>query len=195
MVITYQGENYFKFQAGTLTLLLDPTNGRSFRGANIVLNTLRPSFIEEPKESNEDASPFWTDHQGEYEVGGIEIQGISAESTSALEKTVYRFVMDGITVVVLGHISEELSPRVQEVASGADILIVPGGKKPYLGAPQVAKLVRQAAPGIVIVSLFGGDPKSFLKEFGKQKYEIQEKFVIKKKDIKPGAMEVVCLKA
>ena len=40
MVITYQGDNYFRFQSGDLTLLVDPTNQRAFKGAGVVLSTI-----------------------------------------------------------------------------------------------------------------------------------------------------------
>ena len=71
MIINYYGGDYFKIQAGDLAILIDPENQRSFKGATLALNTIRPSLAEAPLE----ASPAWIDHQGEYEVNGIRVEG------------------------------------------------------------------------------------------------------------------------
>jgi len=188
MIITYLGGNYFKFQAGQLTLLVDPLDQRSFRGAQVVLNTTLPAHADEPSES----SPTWITHAGEYEVQGIEIQGWSAGNDGKTEHTAYRVIMDEITIGILGHLTEELGEDALEGLSGVDILLVPAGGKPWIAETAAAKLARELEPSLVIPSL-AKDPKIFLKAFGRTAPKTEEKLVIKKKDLSPGALNVVCL--
>jgi len=190
MVITYHGDNYFKIQSGSTTVLIDPTNSRSLRGADVVVNTVRPTSVAEP---NEEDNPFWIDHQGEYDIGEVRVRGWDLGDRAGKEKTIVRITLDGIDVVVMGSITEEPGSFVQERLGGADIVILPAGGKPLIALLRVAKLVRQIEPGVVIPSLFK-NLKPFLKEFNQLKCPLEEKLVFKKKDIKPGAMEVRCLK-
>ncbi len=189
MIITYQGENYFKFQSGSTTLLLDPTDQRSFRGAQVVLSTIKPADVP----AGEEGGPFMIDHQGEYEVQSINIEGISVESDEEREHTAYRVVFDELVLVFLGYITKELDPKFYQLLGGADILVLPGGGKPFIPQAAAAKVVRQLEPGIVIPSL-AKDPSAFLKELGKKDCPAEEKLVLKKKDITPQAMKVMCLK-
>lgn len=190
MVITYHGDNYFKIQSGNITVLIDPTSGRSFRGADLILNTLKPSPVLSPTDGTD---YFWVDHQGEYERKGIEVRGWSAGNEGGKEKTIYRVIFDGINLLILGHLTKEPDKEVQEYLSGADIIIVPAGGKPFISQSTVAKLIRQIEPSIVIPSLFK-DLRNFLREFNKPKCVLEEKLVIKSKDLRPGTMEIKCLK-
>ncbi len=190
MVITYNGENYFKCQSGNSIILIDPTNQRAFKGADLILNTQKPASV--PKQ--EDDGAFWIDHQGEYEIKGIQIQGWSAKSENGKEKTLYRFNFDDIVFVVLGHITEEPDSKLEEHLKNADCLILPVGGKPWLSPGTAAKLIRQLEPSIILPSLYE-NIKPFLKEFSQEKCEPEEKFTFKKKDLRPGAMEIKCLKS
>jgi len=195
MIITYQNGNYFKIQSGDFALLIDPENQRSYRGTRIILNTLKPALAEAPDAKEKDA-PVWFDHQGEYEVQGVRICGWSAgyDPKDKAEHTAYRIMFDDMKIVVLGYLTKELGAEIVSELTGADIAIVPAGGKPYLSESAVAKLVRQLEPGIVIPSLMK-DPKAFMKELGKSDAKPEDKLVIKKKDIKEKAMEVVWLRA
>ena len=189
MIITYNGENYFKCQSGASAILIDPTNQRAFKGADLILNTQKPAAVaEEGKEGG-----FWIDHQGEYEIKGIQVQGWSVEGEGEKEKTLYRVEFDEIVFVVLGHITKEPDGKIQEYLKHADCLIVPAGGKPWLSPGAAAKLIRQLEPSIILPSLYE-DIKPFLKEFSQDKCEPEEKFTFKKKDLKPAAMEIKCLK-
>lgn len=188
MVITYHGGNYFKFQAGQLTLLVDPLDQRSFRGAQVILNTTLPAHIEEPMET----PPTWITHAGEYEVQGIQIRGWSTENDGKTERTAYHVIMDDITIGILGHLTGELDENTLEGLAGVDLLLVPAGGKPWIAEIAAAKLARELEPSLVIPSLTK-DPKIFLKAFGRTASKTEEKLVIKKKDLTPGALNVVCL--
>jgi len=193
MVITYHGDNYFKLLSGGKTLLLDPTNQRSFRGANLVINTIRPTPVDKP--SGDEV--FCIDHPGEYEVGGVKIMGIQNTDDSRQknvdEKTIYKVEFENIYLAFLGYLTKEPAAETQEFLNGIDVIILPGGGKPYILEVAAAKFVRQLEPSLVIPSLFK-NPNKFLKEFGKERSLAENKLVIKKKELKMGEMKIVCLK-
>ncbi len=183
MVITYNGNNYFKIQAGEITALIDPLNQRSFKGATFILKT---TPLGEGSPSPDDPPTF--SHQGEYEVKGVYVQGWTENGT-----TIYKMILDEITVIVLGHLAKEPSAETQEHLQDADIMIVPAGQKPYLSPANIAKLIRQSEPALVIPALYE-NLKPFLKEMEQDECEPEEKITLKKKDLKPKAMLIRCLK-
>ena len=184
MIITYHGDNYFKLQSGQLNILLDPTHQRSVKGSALILNTVRPANIKKQEEGS-----FWIDHQGEYEVQGIHVTGVSLEEKTEGEKTAYRVIFDDIIFGILGYCVKEPNAKVQELLQGCEVLILPGNGKPFIPTDAAAKLIRQLEPSVVIPSL-GDEYKALLKELGQEKTALEEKFVFKKKDLLPKAMVI-----
>lgn len=193
MVINFLGNDYFKISSGSTTVLLDPENQRSVRGASLILKTVSPAPVDLPA-SGEENGPTIISHQGEYEVQGIRIAGWSAENSKGVEKTVYRMEMEGVVFAVLGQIIKEPEPRIQEFLVDCDVLIVPAGGKPFLEAGATARLIRQLEPSAVLPS-FPTNIKALLKEMGQDKCPAEEKFVFKSKDLEPKAMSIKCLVA
>ncbi|MEI8068132.1 MAG: MBL fold metallo-hydrolase [Candidatus Shapirobacteria bacterium] len=58
---------------------------------------------------------------GEYEIGGVEIVGYSANGG----ETVYLINHDGISVAVLGQLKEALTEKRVEKINGIDVLLAP----------------------------------------------------------------------
>ncbi len=195
MVITYQGDNYLRFQSGATTILVDPTSQRSFRGANVIVNTVMPGTVSRPEEGGEgERPPFWVEHQGEYEAQGIHIRGWSVGNNGKEEHTAYRIRFEEIEIAILGHLEKEPAADLIAAVKGVDVLVLPGGGKPFLAPDAAARAVRQIEPGAVIPTL-GKETKQFLKELGQTSVSPEEKFVFKKKDIAPGTMTVHLLSA
>ncbi|OGG41301.1 hypothetical protein A3A21_04075 [Candidatus Jorgensenbacteria bacterium RIFCSPLOWO2_01_FULL_45_25b] len=190
MVITYQGENYFRIQSGSFTVLIDPINSRSFKGANIILNTLKPPLVEHGEEEKEEY--LWIENGGEYETDGMRIYGWGADNENKKTVTAYLFELEDIRVGVLGHLHHEPTPELISKLEEIDILILPGGGSPYISEANAAKLVREIEPGIVIPSLFTKEPKKFFAELSQSPKE-EEKLVVKKKDIKEEGMVIAYL--
>lgn len=193
MVISYQGENYFKISSGDYTILLDPVNQRSYKGAQVILFTEKSNGADTPEAEN----AFVVDHAGEFEIGGVSINGFQAESGDGSLKTIYRIAFDDITIGVLGKITAEPNKEFTEMLEGVDIMIAPIGGKPYASVAGISKFLRQIEPGIIIPALYTSEKqlKEFYKEFGAESKVCDEKFVIKKKDISEKAMEIRCLKS
>ncbi len=189
MIITYQGGNYFKIQSGELAILIDPDNQRSYRGTQVIINTIKPPLTEAPEEG--EAQPIWIENQGEYEVKGIRIRGWAAGYSEKEKRThtVYKILFDEISIVILGYLTEPINPEIVSELSDADIVITPAHGAPLLALNAAAKLIRQMEPGIIIPSLYK-DVKPFLKELDQTDVKPEEKLVIKKKDIIEKAMKV-----
>lgn len=199
MVITYQGGNYVKVTAGPLTFLVDPSDERSFRGAKFVAFTEHPAPLLQGKDGAATFSlrePLLIDHAGEYEVEGVRITGYPLSATEDAAKIAYRVMMEHITLAFLGHLTKIPDQKIVGALADADILFIPGGGAPWLREPDAAKLVRQLEPGIVIPTLLAKKTcESFVKELGAKTAAPAEKLAVKKKDITPKAMTVVCLAA
>lgn len=197
MVITYHGENYVKVSAGPLTFLVDPLDERSFRGAKFVCMTEDPSPLlkRNVREALALREPFLVLHPGEYEVEGVRIEGYPATVGEGRTRIAYRVVLEDLILGFLGALTAFPEERVLERLAGCDVLFLPGGGKPHLRESDAAKLVRQLEPGIVIPTLLSSKRtcESFVKELGAKPAAPSEKLVLRKKDIVPKAMAVVCL--
>lgn len=58
---------------------------------------------------------------GEYEVAGVEMTGINSGSQS----TIFTMVMDGVSVCLLGKLSEALSDKKIDKLTNIDVLVIP----------------------------------------------------------------------
>lgn len=186
MIITYHGENYFKLQSGNLTVLTDPTNLRSVKGADVILSTRKPGEIGASGDS------VWIDRQGEYEIKNMRIRGWSAGGDRKYERTAYLLKMDEMKIAILGALEKELNQETIRPLKDCHIAIAPAGGKPCLDAGAAARMLKTMGSGVIIPSLFR-DLKPFLREFKKTSCEPREKLVIKANDIKLGNLEIVCL--
>jgi hypothetical protein len=191
MVITYHGGNYFKISSGQTTILLNPENQRSYKGASLILFTEK----ELGAEDRDGGETFLIDHPGEFEVQDIRIRGFSAGGDAKKIQTVYHLLFDDISLALVGAITKELPADFSEHLENIDIALVPAHAP--LGAAGLAKFLRQIEPGIIVPA--GGEKektmKEFFKEFGADEATCEEKLVIKKKDISEKEMKVICLKS
>ncbi len=186
MVITYLGEGAFRLQSGETSLLVDPSGNRL--KADVVLRTtINPDEIA--------SDPGVVSFAGEYEVKGIEIEGveIKEESTAKLVKTAYKVTWEDITVAILGSIANMPPGDVLEKMGEPDVLIVPVEEDHYLEPGAAGTLTRQLEPAVVIPALYNEKSlKAFAKELGQSASE-EDRFTFKKKDLTPEAMKLVIL--
>lgn len=98
---------------------------------------------------------FTIDKPGEYEVADISVQGIAARAHMDEEKkmsaTMYRLLIDGVRVVVLGHIYPELNDEQLEALGTVDILFIPVGGNGYtLDSIGAQRIIKDIEPRIVV---------------------------------------------
>ena len=195
MVITCQGDSYFKIQSGSFTLLIDPANARSFKGANIVLHTKTPPVMEAPDDGEEDGEElFWIENAGEYEIDGVRVEGWNAEMKKGKTINAYRLEMEDMEVGVVGALSEAPTAEVVEGLGEVNILVISAGGENLLDTREAVKLARQIEPGVVIPYGEEKNIKKFFADLG-QSPNPEEKLVIKKKEIADGKITGVWLKA
>lgn len=200
MVITHHGGQCFKVTFGDLTLAFDPiAKGATLPsvrfGANIALvSRNHPDMNGVAEVTYGDKEPFAITGPGEYEYGGVTIQGFLTKSEYGLAKgetsavnTIYSVKLEGMTLVHLGALSDGTLPAdAKEAIDEIDVLFLPVGGDGVLDAAAAAKLATMLEPRIIVPMHFEGmgKPKSldaYLKEAG-EKGEKTDKLTLKKKD-------------
>ncbi len=185
MIITYQGENYFKLQNGGTVILINPANQRSFKGAALVLNTTKPARISE---SESEEKIIIIDHQGEYEIQGIQIQGWNAKQEKDSEETIYRIIFEDLKIVILGDLDQPLTGDIQNACQQPDIILGPNNNK-------ISKWLKNLEPALIVPAFDkAGDWQIFAKEFNQADAKPEEKITLKKKDLIPGKTAIQWLK-
>jgi hypothetical protein len=102
---------------------------------------------------------------GEYEVADVLIVGVPAfpykeDDNKKLTSTIYKFVSDDTTLVVIGDIAPELSDSQVEALGQVDALIIPvGGNGLTLDSTQALKMIKKIDPFVVLPIHYDGSTK------------------------------------
>ncbi len=201
MVITHHGGQCFKVTFGDLTLVFDPIakNGTlpAVRfGADIALVSRdHPDMNGIEEVTYGEKKPFAITGPGEYERGGVVIQGFLSQSAYGLAKgqekavnTIYSVQLEDMTLVHLGALATtELSQEARESIDEIDVLFVPVGGAGVLTAAKAHELAVSLEPKIIVPMHWSGigQPKTleaFLKESGNGSEKV-DKLTLKKKDL------------
>jgi hypothetical protein len=129
---------------------------------------------------------------GEYEVGGVEILGINAGNGD----TVYVINVDGVTVGVLGEITEVLSDKRIERINAVDVLLAPVGGDKIVGGKIVLSWAKKWGANYLIP--VGGEAnteemKKFLDEVDREDLQPIESLKIDKENL-PEGLEIVWIR-
>lgn len=193
MVITHHGGQCIKVTFGDLTLVFDPISKKGTLpavrfGADIALvSRNHPDFNGVEEVSYGDKVPFVINGPGEYERGGVTIQGFLTEGPEGALNTMYVVNLEDMTLVHLGALSsKELPQEAREALDDIDLLFVPVGGEGALSPSEAHGLAVSLEPHIIIPTHWSGmgAPKSletFLKEEGGTS-EKMDKLTLKKKD-------------
>ena len=166
MELTYHGLSCVRLRGRDTSVLLDPPQsqlpGLARANVGLVVRTeggtdpdlLRPR----PGNVQEVSGP------GEFEVRGVSVLGVPAESV-----TVMRVTVDDVRVVSTGKLQRQLSEDEIDALGRVDVLVVPVGGGDALSAGDAAKLVRALEPAIVV-------PARYRATGGATEYEPVEKF-------------------
>lgn len=211
MVITHHGGQCFKVTFGDFTLVFDPISKNGTLpavrfGADIALVSRNHPDINGIEEvTYGEKVPLAITGPGEYESGGVTVQGFLSKSKYGLAKgqedainTIYSVNLEDMTLVHLGALSDtKLSQDAREGMGEIDILFVPVGGDGVLSPSAAHELVVSLEPKIIIPMHWEGmgAPKSleaFLKAEGGTA-ETVDKLTLKKKDVasKDGAILVI----
>jgi L-ascorbate metabolism protein UlaG (beta-lactamase superfamily) len=130
---------------------------------------------------------------GEYEVGGVEINGFSAGG----EKTFYVINMEKVKIVFLGDLDEALSDKRVEKIESADVLLAPVLIKDSLSAKLVLDWAKKWGVNYLIPMGYDDENKEnldkFLDQADQEGLEPIESLKIDKNDL-PDGLELAVLK-
>lgn len=129
---------------------------------------------------------------GEYEIGGIEINGFSA----GIGETFYSVTIDGVTVGILGQLKEPLNDKRTDKINGVDVLVADIGEGSKLGAKAIMSLAKKWGANYVVPVGYNsdnGDLKKFMDESDTEGQEAVELLKVDKDNLPEGS-EVIILK-
>ncbi len=211
MIISYQGVESLKIQFGDTIVAYNPISkdskfkGTKF-GADIVLTSLNhPDTNGVENASRGDREAFAVTGPGEYEIGGVFIQGFLSKSLYGGEErinTIYQLTLENMNLCFLGAISspESLDSTAKEALDDVDILFVPIGGDGVL-TPSEAYAIGVKLEAKIIIPIHYGDGlsatalKTFLKEGSEEGVTAIDKLTIKKKDLEGKEGDIVVLSA
>ena len=178
MELTWYGLGCFRItERGMSTIVTDPFTAKSGLGAPKIkgdIVTISHAGNGPSRYSEENVSGFKQrlDGPGEYELGGVFINGVAAPRKTIEEKRNIIFVynFDGLRVGHLGELDKVPTQTQIDALGSVDILLVPVGGNDVLNAAQASEVVSMIAPSIVIPTMY--------EEAGlKYTYEPLDKFI------------------
>lgn len=179
MEIEFFGANSFRIKTKKAAVVVDDNLNKV--GSKSIVDDKTTLFYTNQNlidESAKNSSKLMVDSPGEFEVGDITATGKQArahmDKEDEMTATVFKFMANGQTVTVLGHVHPNLSNDVEEFISGTDVLLIPVGGNGYTLDPIGAtKIIKKAEPEIVIPSQY--EIKGFSYEVPAQSLEELEK--------------------
>lgn len=142
---------------------------------------------------------------GEYEVADVGLAGFPAQrhiDTEGSNSTIYKLLIGGTRIAVLGNIDPKLSEEQLEQIGVTDIVVLPVGGGGYtLDATAAAVIVKQIDPRVVIPVHYSDSElayevpqdvlDTFLKEVGASGIDAGTKWKVKSAEALPEQLTVV----
>lgn len=153
MEITYHGGNCVEIAVKKDTVIVD--GALSQLGLKDVTAKEAVYIATQEGFSPSKAEGLQIDGPGEYEVRGVSVKGLASvrmiELNDDKKATIYRVTIDGISMVIVGHVRVPLTEDELEKIGVVDIAIVPVGGNGYtLDSHQATLVVKQLEPKVVI---------------------------------------------
>jgi L-ascorbate metabolism protein UlaG (beta-lactamase superfamily) len=203
MEITWLGHSSFQLRNSSVTLITDPYSGEiGFAFPDVSANVITISN-DHPNHSSYagiKGDPRVFNGPGEYEVGGVFINSwrTPAESDEDPLNTTYLIEIDGVMICHLGDLTRTLNARLSEDLGRAQVLLVPVGGHCTLALGQVAEVISQLEPRLVIPMHFkDGESKvelepiePFLRELGIQEPVRQSRITVTSSTL-PRELQVI----
>lgn len=213
MEITYLGHSSFKLKSKFATLVTDPFNSE-FTGLKFPKTVSDIVTISHGHKDHNDlnlieGTPLVVEGPGEYEVKGVKIIGIPSfhDETRGSQRgnnTIYRFKIDGISIVHLGDLGHKIDENTLEVLDGVDILLIPVGGFYTISSTIAIEVISKLEPKIVIpmhykrkdlkyeIAANIAGVEVFLKEMGKENVVPVPKLLVTR-DKLPAELTVIVL--
>lgn len=149
MDVQFHGGNCLVFSNKSSRIVID------YDPKVITKNVLKPEDVSlyTTLGMKDDVSRLVFNSPGEYEIGDISIIGIEARShiDENTNVTMYRLSTPDVSMLVTGHIFEDLNEYQLEKIGSIDVLFIPVGNNGYTIDPLGAlKVIKDIEPKIVI---------------------------------------------
>lgn len=212
MEITHLGHSSFKLRGKQATVITDPFDpaglGIKFPTVTADIVTVSHQHPDHNYIAGVGEEPLIISGPGEYEAKGVRIFGIATyhdavEGKERGSNVMYHIEMDGLSLLHCGDLGHVLSDKQKEGLGDIDILLIPVGGHFTLGLSDVAAVIADLEPTIIIPMHYRTDQTAeslnvlapvtvFLKEIGKETVVPQPKLTITK-DKLPAEQTVVVL--
>ncbi len=170
-------------------------------GGNSVLKSGDIALFTGARAAAKEGLRLIIDQPGEYEIAGISIYGIAAQSH--LQKdgdksaTVYKLIVDDMSILIVGHIFPDLNDAQLEAIGMIDVMFIPVGGNGYTLDPLGAlKIIKKVEPKVVIPTHYHSEKLTFevpqqtleqaLKTLSMEPKETVKKFKPKAEDLVEG---------
>lgn len=212
MEITHLGHASFKIRGKNVNLVTDPFDpqmlGLKFPKIEVDVVTISHDHGDHNFISAVEGIPVIISGPGEYEVKGAKVIGVSTyhdgqQGKERGKNTVYRILIDGVSIVHCGDLGHKFDDSQLEIVSGANILMIPVGGFYTIDAAIASEVVSQIDPDIIIPMHYSTSAMNkeiasklagvdiFLKQMGKEGIVPQPKLAITKEKLPPEPMVVV----
>ena len=213
MEITWHGQFCFRMtERGTLAVVTDPFDASTGEEPPKLRADVVTISRDDPAHNNITAvvgaqrgDVRIVRGPGEYEMGGVFINGVSMKSEAkkgaTLQRgTVYSFNFEGLAVVHLGGLSFVPSQAQIDALETVDVLLIPIGGGDSLNAAQASEIISLIEPSIVVpMNYKSGDTgakldgvSKFLKEMGLSEAKTQDVLKVTKSSL-PEDTQVILL--
>jgi hypothetical protein len=187
MEIKFLNQKTFYIKGKKEVVLVNPTNEDKEKIPSRVIVFTNENFGGHDLEGDK----VLMNGPGEYEVNGVEVNGVNGEDGN----TVYKIGIDGFTLVIIGSLKQELNEKRREKIDEADILIAPT----VIGETPSFKLVKEWSKKwgvnyLIPTSEREVDMKAFLDASDNEGLEEIDSLKIEKLDDLPDGLEIKLLK-
>jgi len=156
--IRWFGHNCFRIRAREATVLMDPVGKKTGHTPTRQTADIVIVSHDHPGHNNlQMVKPEYVliDGPGEYELHGVFINGMRAyhDKVKGAERgynTIFELDIDGLRILHLGDLGHQLSDDAVEAYSEVDIVFAPAGGGPLLSPAEVAEVIGNLSPKMVI---------------------------------------------
>ena len=210
MEITWYGHSCFRLtERNFATVVTDPFDNKTAGYAPLRLKAEIVTVSHDAAGHNNTEAVKGTTHvidgPGEFEIGGVFINGVQTDGLGKKKKdvsrnTLYLFDYDGITVAHLGDLQQVPSQAEIEALGTVNVALIPVGGGGGLNAAKAAEVVSLLEPNLVIPMHYATpDTKltldslnKFIKEMGLGKQQEQPSLKVSRSGL-PDETRVVVL--
>lgn len=207
MDITWHGHAAIRARSREAAVVMDPTDKSAGidmgRPAGEIVTISRVDHPHHNHVNGVKGEPFVIDGPGEYEVLGVQIEGIphlwpAAEGEAPEAATLYVLQAEEMRLAHLGGLGQPPTPQQAGELSGVDILFIPIALPGGLAPANAAKVARALEPRIVIPVGYtppkrgeSEELKTFIEELGAEAEEPVSRFTVLRRNIGEGRRVVL----